>query len=123
LIAYLIDKCEAQDPSTIRYGDIGPILLQNSIRYLNYEPSIVSSKAFCSMTWTAVNKIVHPDSTLTPQTLINTIKDQIRTIVRPHINSDESPARAMLYICRMKFGDKIRLIRTEPIVRIAGTNA
>lgn len=86
LLAYLIEKCEEKEANEIGYGDIGPILLQTSIRELHYEDAIVSSKAFCPISWRAVDKIVRHDSVLTPQTFVKAVKAQIRPIVRPYTN-------------------------------------
>lgn len=83
LTAQLVERCDSLDFAQVGYGDTGSLLLQRLLPELNYQDSIVPPQTFCPITWRAVSKIVHPDAAPTPQILIQSLKDQIRSTMRP----------------------------------------
>ncbi|WNZ27303.1 hypothetical protein HJG54_30920 [Leptolyngbya sp. NK1-12] len=81
---YLVETSDRTDPAQISYGDIGPFLLQRAVAELKFEQYVVPYDYFCPITWRAVKKIVYPCEKLSLHKTIESAKDLVRPILRPH---------------------------------------
>lgn len=84
LANYLVQVCHQKKLEDTGFGELGPGLIQKAIAELGYEKHIVSHGAFCPITWRAVKRIVYPKQKLTPEKVVEDIKNQIRPFLRHH---------------------------------------
>ncbi len=84
LSKFLVNSCEDKNLSEIKYGEIGPHLLQGAVKKLNLENYVVSYEKFCPITWRAVDKIVYQKDKPNFKKTIKSVKDLIRPLIYPH---------------------------------------
>jgi mannosyltransferase OCH1-like enzyme len=91
LMKICLDKFnEYEDKTKIPWGDVGPILLRNSIKNYKLEKYVKSWKTFCPINWWDIDKCFTPnlDFTLTEETYCIHINNEI--IRRLTINKNDT---------------------------------
>jgi hypothetical protein len=70
VMQYAWDTCKGKRPDNLKWGETGPLLLQDSVRYCGLDPYVFPAEAFCPVPWFRWVDLVLPGRPLVfgPQT-------------------------------------------------------
>lgn len=82
LAAWLEDRCRERDLSKVRYGEIGPQLLQAGVKELRLEGDLAPPSWFCPVTWRHVTRVIAFPRRGLDRRLYEGLKQLYRALVR-----------------------------------------